>query len=156
MLLAKEIKHRFDVPVVLDFEDPWVSAWGASLPRWSKGGQSDRPAVALEPRAVGAADFITSVTETQNDHLSARYPWLDRARMAAIPIGSDPDDLDYLRVLPLQDKLGLFKPGTVTLCYVGTFMPRTGPLMEVFFKPFARFCGAFSSRVEGPKRVPAC
>jgi hypothetical protein len=94
--------------------------------------------MALEPRAVRAADFITSVSETQNDQLAARYPWLDRAHMAAIPIGGDPEDFRQLHVSPPEDKLGLFKPGAITLCYVGTFMPRTGPLMEVFFKAIAR------------------
>ena len=28
MLFAGVVKRRFGVPVVLDFQDPWVSAWG--------------------------------------------------------------------------------------------------------------------------------
>jgi glycosyltransferase involved in cell wall biosynthesis len=138
MLLGPEIKRRFGVPVVLDFQDPWVSAWGMTLPRWSKAGLAHRLAEALEPRAVRAADFITSVSETQNDQLAARYRWLDRSRMAAIPIGGDPDDFHQIRVSSPEDKLELFKPGAVTFCYVGTFMPRSRPLMECFFEAFGR------------------
>lgn len=138
MLMAAEIKRRFGVPVVLDFQDPWVSAWGATQPRLSKTGVSHILSEWMEPKAVRAADFITSVSETQNAEMAARYPWLDRARMAAIPIGGDPEDFQTLRKSVDRDELGLFAPGGVTLCYVGTFMPRTEPLMRVFLKAFAR------------------
>ena len=46
MLLAPEIKRRLGIPVVLDFQDPWVSAWGAAQPVFSKAGLSkDRKSV---------------------------------------------------------------------------------------------------------------
>lgn len=137
MLFAAEIKRRFGVPVVLDFQDPWVSAWGGEQTFWSKAGIAHRLSVALEPRAVRAADFITSVSETQNDQMAARYPWLDRSRMAAIPIGGDPDDYDILQRNPARDRFDLFDPNMTTLSYVGTFMPRTEPLMRAFLSAFA-------------------
>jgi glycosyltransferase involved in cell wall biosynthesis len=137
MLLAPEIKQQFRVPVVLDFQDPWVSAWGATLPRFSKGGVSHRLAEWLEPKAVRAADFVTSVSETQNGEMADRYPWLDRSRMAAIPIGGDPEDYDTLRQRPSGDLHRLFEPGAITLSCVGAFMPRTEPLMRVFLSAFA-------------------
>lgn len=138
MLMASEIKRRFGVPVVLDFQDPWVSAWGATQPPLSKTGVSHRLSEWLEPRAVRAADFITSVSETQNAEMRARYPHLTADRMAAIPIGGDPEDYDALRTRGSDDALGLFRPGSVTLSYVGTFMPRTAPLMRVFLSAFAQ------------------
>lgn len=138
MLFAAEIKRRFDVPVVLDFQDPWVSAWGATQPRISKAGAVHWLATLLEPKAVAAADFITSVSETQNAEMRSRYPLLRAERMAAIPIGGDPEDYEALRQAPANDRFGLFRPGALTLCYVGTCMPRTGPLLEVLFKAFAR------------------
>lgn len=138
MLLAVEIKRRFGVPVVLDFQDPWVSAWGAALPRWSKGGVAHRLSEWLEPKAVRAADFITSVSDTQNAQLVARYPWLDASRMAALPIGGDPADYDALRGRPLSDGGPVtWRTGQITLAYVGTFMPRTGPVMESYLQAFA-------------------
>lgn len=138
MLFAAEIKRRFGVPVVLDFQDPWVSAWGATAPRWSKAWLSYRLAVALEPRAVSAADFITSVSDSQNEEMTARYPWLDRSQMLAIPIGGDPEDFQRLRHDGYHDDLDLFKDDTFTLCYVGTIMPRSEQLVRVFLKAFAR------------------
>jgi hypothetical protein len=130
MLLAGWIKQRLAVPVVLDFQDPWVSAHGAARPMWSKGWAAHRLAVALEPRAVRHADFITSVSETQNDQMAERYPWLDRSRMAAIPIGGDPDDFNALRADPPADPQVRLEPGRINLSYVGTFLPRAGPLVR--------------------------
>src|SRR5215471_10829486 len=58
MLLTPEIKRRFGVPVVLDFQDPWVSAWGSARPMLSKAGLSHRAAMALEPRALKGASYV--------------------------------------------------------------------------------------------------
>jgi hypothetical protein len=127
MLLAKLIKQRFGVPVVLDFQDPWVSAWGATQPRWSKSGASHQLSVMLEPRAVRSADFITSVSETQNVEMRARYPWLDCVRMAAIPIGGDPEDYEVVRRMELPTGSFELDPSRVNLTYVGTIWP---PVLE--------------------------
>lgn len=123
MLLAGQIKRRFGVPVVLDFQDPWVSAWGATQPRLSKVGAAHRLATLLEPKAVAAADFITSVSETQNAEMRARYSRLTAERTAAIPIGGDPEDYDALRtVLPSASGFVL-DTSRINLSYVGTIWP---------------------------------
>jgi hypothetical protein len=83
--------------------------------------------VALEPRAVRAADFITSVSETQNDLLAARYPWLDRARTAAIPIGGDRADYDALRTAIPSPATFALDGSRINLSYVGTIWP---PVLE--------------------------
>ncbi len=150
MLFAPEIRQRHGVPVVLDFQDPWVSAWAATQPRFSKTGISHRIAEWLEPRAVRGADYITSVSATQNDEMARRYPWLDRRRMAAIPIGGDSADYEALRNGRAGDIHALFRPGAITLCFVGTFMPRTEPLMQVFLAAFAQ---ARARYAEGMKSV---
>jgi hypothetical protein len=135
MLMASEIKRRFGVPVVLDFQDPWVSKWGATLPRSSKGGMAHQLAEWLEPKAVRAADFITSVSETQNEEMAARYPWLDRGRMAAIPIGGDPEDFEALR----GAGGGVVLDGSkINLSYVGTVWPPAIPPLKVLLGSIAR------------------
>ena len=126
MLLAAGIRRRFAVPVVLDFQDPWVSAWGTKQPSISKAGLAHRIAGLLEPQALRAANFITSVSETQNAEMRERYPWLDAGRMAAIPIGGDPDDFLALRKLPHMKELLDETPDCFHLSYVGTFLPRSG------------------------------
>jgi hypothetical protein len=142
MLLAPEIKKHFRVPVVLDFQDPWVSSWGALQPVFSKAGISHQLARLLEPRALSNADYVTSVSGTQNAEMAARYPWLDRSRMAAIPIGGDRDDFAGLRLISTEADAYKLEPGFVHLSYVGTFLPRSGPLVRTLFRAFARLRSA--------------
>nr|WP_281380119.1 glycosyltransferase [Prosthecomicrobium pneumaticum] len=134
MLLAAGIRRRLRLPVVLDFQDPWVSADGATRPWPSKGRLAHQLAVALEPRAVKAAAWITSVSETQNAEMAARYPWLDARRMTAIPIGGDAEDFAALRAAPAGAADALLEPGRINLCYVGTFLPHGGAVMRTLFR----------------------
>lgn len=134
MLLAAEVRRRFGVPVVLDFQDPWVSSWGAAQPVISKAGLTHCLAVVLEPRAVRHADFITSVSDRQNDDMAGRYPWLRRCRLAAIPIGGDPDDFRALRANPPWNPQVRLDPQWINLSFVGTCLPRAGPLMRALFR----------------------
>lgn len=133
LLLAKRLK-RAGLKVVLDFQDPWVSPAGVQRPKLSKGGLSHRLACLLEPHALRYADAITSVSEEQNRQMRARYPFLADIPMAAIPIGGDPDDFVALRAQPPAEARHPLDPGKLNLCYVGTFMPRSGPLMAVMLK----------------------
>jgi hypothetical protein len=131
MLLSSFIRRRLDLPAVLDFQDPWVSAESASRSVWSKGGVAHRLAVVLEPQAVRGAAFITSVSERQNDELAQRNPGWPRELMAAIPIGGDPEDFAALRAAPPAPRLD---PKFVNLSYVGAVLPRAQPLVRVLFE----------------------
>ena len=137
LLMANRIKHRHGVPVVLDFQDPWVSARSASRALGSKAWLSHRLAIGLEPLAIRDAEFITSVSDIQNDEMAARYPWIDRRRMAAIPIGGDPDDFVALRSRPVGRTQVALEPGKINFSYVGAFLPRAGPLVERLFAALA-------------------
>jgi hypothetical protein len=134
MLMAGWIRQGWKVPVVLDFQDPWVSHVGADAQPWSKLGITHRLAVALEPHAVRNAAFITSVSKRQNEEMATRYPWLDRTNMADIPIGGDPEDFDALRVDAKYDQI---KNQRITFSYVGTALPRSGPLLRILFRGLA-------------------
>ncbi|MGH8050660.1 MAG: glycosyltransferase [Arenimonas sp.] len=146
-LLAGMVKRRFKLPVVLDFQDPWVSNWGGSLPKWSKGGIAHRLSTWLEPRAIRAADHIVSVSDGQNQEMHSRYPWLQSTQLSALAIGGDPADYVFLRDNPLQDNEVKLSAGVVNLSFVGTLMPRTGPVLEALFKAVALL------RVERPELV---
>jgi hypothetical protein len=138
MLLTSWIKKSFDVPVVLDFQDPWVSQEGELRPKLSKGGISHLLAKSLEPLALRHASFVTSVSDRQNEEMADRYIWLDRTLMGAIPIGGDPDDFTALRSNPPQNPTVRLNKDKVNLSYVGTFLPKAGPLMLTLFKALAQ------------------
>ena len=134
MLLAGWIQRNWKLPVVLDFQDPWVSHTGANAAYWSKAGLSHRLAVAYEPRALRHAAFVTSVSDLQNREMAERYHWIDPLFMAGIPIGGDPDDFDAIRHLAkLRPRPGV----PFTLSYVGTALPRSTALFTALFRSIA-------------------
>lgn len=137
MIMAGAIKRRFGVPIVLDFQDPWVSAWGAQQPRLSKAGIVHALSLVLERRCVRQADFITSVSQIQNEEMLQRYPALDAERMAAIPIGGDPEDFSGLRDLAPGPGAEVAR-STIDLCYVGTIWPRAEPTLRIVFRGLRR------------------
>jgi hypothetical protein len=139
MLLSTRIKRQLNLPVVLDFQDPWFSSHGATLPFWSKQGLTNRLASVLEPRALRGASFITSVSEVQNAEMAGRYPWLGVSRMAAIPIGGDPEDFDVLRSTDVLLPEGMLDPVRINLSFVGAIMPRSGTLLRLVLEAFNRF-----------------
>ncbi|MFT3722185.1 MAG: glycosyltransferase [Hyphomonadaceae bacterium] len=133
MLLAGRLRQQLRLPVVLDFQDPWVSAEGATRAWLSKGRMAHRLSLALEPHAVRSASWITSVSQTQNDEMADRYSWLDRKRMSAIPIGGDPEDFVISRGISLENRAIDLDTQRFNLCYVGTFLPRAGPIVRTMF-----------------------
>lgn len=137
LLLAPWIKSRFGLPVALDFQDPWVSAQGALRKPMTKIWASHQLACRLEPIALRGADFVTSVSDTQNREMAARYPWLDASRMAGLPIGGDPEDFEALRARPPASPQVVLDPRHLNFAYVGTFLPRAGEPMRAVFRALA-------------------
>lgn len=127
---SRYLKRVTGLPVLLDFQDPWVNSVGGTLPFFSKGRMAHRLACILEPKALVGADFITSVSDRQNDELAARQLWFDRNRMAGIPIGGDPLDFERLRTAPPIKAKHRLEPDCINFSYVGTMLPRSGPLVE--------------------------
>jgi hypothetical protein len=115
---------------VLDYQDPWVGAWGDTVgggpggrPDW-KSRASRRLATRLEPRAVNAADALTAVSAATCEAVLARYPRRAALPWASVPLGGEPDDFARLRAAP-QRPNGYFNAGDgrLHLCYVGTLLP---------------------------------
>jgi hypothetical protein len=168
MLLAGHIRRRYGAPVVVDFQDPWVSPFGAAQGAFSKAGLAHRLAVWLEPKVLRNAAFVTGVSETQNADMAARYPWLDRERMAAIPIGGDPDDF-----LAVRESAPAAPSDRIELRYVGAYWPRAEPCVRQLMRGLAllrerdpaaaarlrlTFTGTYSAALEGqaaPRPVQA-
>lgn len=133
LLLAGRVQKTYKVPVVLDLQDPWVSEEGTAHSVLSRRGASHLLAKILEPRAVRHADAITSVSDVQNAQMRERYPFLNDTLFQAIPIGGDPEDFDGAGKIALNERIHKLDKDKVNFCFVGTFMPRSGPLMEVVF-----------------------
>ena len=126
-VLGPMIKRRFSVPFVLDYQDPWVSAWGKQVGGGSGGAvdvksRSTRAlAERLEPRVLRAADAVTAVSARTYEEALDRTGAAPRA-VAEIPIGWDSGDLDALARRCGTHPL-IPDDGRVNICYTGTLLP---------------------------------
>ena len=128
-LLGAGLKSDFRLPFVLDYQDPWVGAWGQTVgggpggaPDW-KSRASRSLGTWFEPKAVAAADAIVAVSQGTIDGIVERIPAAATLPHAVIPLGFEPDDFATLaarstRALPFDPE-----DGAVHLCYVGTLLP---------------------------------
>jgi glycosyltransferase involved in cell wall biosynthesis len=142
-LLGAGLKSAFRVPFVLDYQDPWVGAWGRSVGGGPDGGAdwksraSRRLGTWLEPRAVQAADALVAVSQGTIDGVVDRIPAAARVPHGVIPLGFEPDDFTALRAGRKQNLP--FEPadGLVHLCYVGTLLPTGVDTLRLLFTAFA-------------------
>lgn len=144
-LLGPGLKAEFGVPFVLDYQDPWVGAWGQSV-GGGPGGTADwksrasrRLGTWLEPRAVRAADAVVAVSQGTIDGIVERVPAARGLPQAVIPLGFESDDFTARR--PSSSALAPHvEPGDrlVHLCYVGTLLPTGVATLRVLLRALAR------------------
>ena len=133
-LLGPALKRRFDIPFVLDYQDPWVGAWGRDV---GPGGAPDIKsrmsralAERLEPIAVRAADAITAVSERTYHDVLARVSDARPRACAAIPLGAEASDFDALARAPRPNPIFDPADGLTHICYVGTALPHGSDIMR--------------------------
>jgi Glycosyl transferase 4-like domain len=125
-VLGPMFKRRFDVPFVLDYQDPWVGAWGSEV-GGGNGGAVDAKSRAtrafaerLEPRVLRAADAVTAVSARTYQDAFVRSG-VSSHIAAEIPIGWDAADLDA--IARRQCRTLIPNDGRVNICYTGTLLP---------------------------------
>jgi hypothetical protein len=91
-LIGAWAKSKWGIPFVLDYQDPWVSQWGAAQPPLSKAGLAHRLASLLEARVVPQADAVTAVSDGTLDGLRSRGLLRRATPVKILPIGVDPMD----------------------------------------------------------------
>jgi len=125
-MLGPMFKRRFDVPFILDYQDPWVGAWGSEV-GGGNGGAVDAKSRAtralarrLEPRVLQAADAVTAVSARTYQDAFVRTGVASHVA-AEIPIGWDAADLDA--IARRQPRPLIPNDGRINICYTGTLLP---------------------------------
>ena len=128
-LLGPMLKRRFNVPFILDYQDPWVGAWGHTVGAGANGHVDWKSratrwvAGRLEPRAVSAADALTAVSELTYESVAGRYPGAAPDERVTLPIGGEPADFDALRAGGASNTFFDPHDGLCHISYVGTLLP---------------------------------
>jgi glycosyltransferase involved in cell wall biosynthesis len=117
-LLAPLARARRPTAVVLDYRDEWVTYRNTYE---MMGRASAVVGASLERNLVRAAHVITTATEAFRRRLLEDFPFLDPARVHAIPNGYDPDDY------PPRDQLPRPSDDRFVLTYAGTLFKLTSP-----------------------------
>lgn len=120
-ILGAYWKWRFNIPYVIDFQDPWFSNYYQDKPKEQlpkKHWFSYNLNKYLEPIAMKKVDGIISVSESYIIDLKERYSWLKVIPAETITFGAFENDLEIARenkskFLPILDKT------LVSIAYVG-------------------------------------
>ena len=126
-VLGPMIKRRFRVPFILDYQDPWVGAWGKEVGGGDGGAVDPKSrstralAERLEPRVLRAAGGVTAVSARTYEDAFERTG-ITPCEVAEIPIGWDAADVEALERRGAHPRL-IPADGRVNICYTGTLLP---------------------------------
>ncbi len=148
--LGPWVARRFDIPYVLDYIDPWVTAGPPAGAWWRKGRWHRRVALALEPRSVLGAAHIVGVSDGTNAAVGARYPRIPADRFTAIPYGFEPGDFAGLDADGAAGPRGGYwsaDGGQLHLVSVGAMLPRGYATLEGLFLALGQLAPGLRSRL---------
>ncbi len=122
-MLGYLIYRRFGIPYVIDYQDPWFYPFPGCEILFSKAWLSYYLSYFLEPIALRYVSFITGVAPGYYEAVLRRYPWLDRSRCLALPIGAEEQDFQYLEKHPCPPYLFDPSDGNLHFVYAGVILP---------------------------------
>ncbi|WP_338812114.1 hypothetical protein V9L05_12015 [Bernardetia sp. Wsw4-3y2] len=115
-------KKKFDVPYIIDMQDPWHSEYYLSRPK------SERPAKFwfsyrlhkfLEPIAMKKVNGIVSVSEGYCKTLQERYQNITPHNCITLPFGAFDKDFEVAATLEYQNPFFTQNEGNINLVYAG-------------------------------------
>lgn len=139
-LLGPWLRRRTGTPYVLDYQDPWVSAWGLTV----GGGPDGRPdlksrlsrklALAFEPLALSRAAGLTAVSDGTLEGILVRHPALRLLPRAEVPLGGDARDFGVAREVRRANPFFSAEDGLIHLVYVGTLLPLGSEILRAVLR----------------------
>lgn len=124
MPLGRYWLKKYDVPYVLDFQDPWLSDYYERTGATPPGGEfkytiSNYLARKLEPFTLQKASHITSVSPTYPETLMNRYSFLSNDKFTVLPFGAPEKDFEILASFKIKQSIFDPNDGYQHWVYVG-------------------------------------
>jgi hypothetical protein len=114
-------KNRFNIPYVIDMQDPWHSEYYRDKPKQQQPPKywlSYRLNKFLEPIAMKQADGLISVSAEYIKNIKARYPQINHIPEATITFAAPELDLEI--AIRNKDKFrSILDPGFKNIVYIG-------------------------------------
>lgn len=118
-IIGRFIKHSFNIPYVVDYQDPWVSEYGRSVSSLKKAWWANRLARLLEPMVLKRVDHVVGVSQGTYDKIRTPYSFLKDANFTELPFGAEPKDCEYLETCPRVNTKVNSKKNVINFVYVG-------------------------------------
>jgi hypothetical protein len=126
MLLGRMAHEKYQIPYIIDYQDPWVTEYYWKLPvekRPPKWPLVHGMAQTLEPFALKSVSCLTGVSKETTSSIVDRYHWLKEENCFQIPLGIDPSDFELIRSNPRLNPIFKRGDGFLHVSYVGACMP---------------------------------
>jgi Glycosyl transferase 4-like domain len=145
--LGPRWKAKFNVPYLLDYQDPWVNDYydrtGVKPPGGKfKFGFSQWMAKLKEPAILRGAAGVISVSPAYGATLARNYKWFDENRVTFLPFGAAERDFDAASTHRPSQPLVSFGDGLVHLVYAGRCGPDMSTSLKILFRAFKIFLAA--------------
>ncbi len=134
-------KKKFNVPYVIDMQDPWHSDYYRDKPKHLQPPKywfSYRLNKYLEPIAMQSVSGLISVSDSYTQVLDGRYPAIKTIPSATVTFGAFHKDLEI--VAEVKDLPLLFSKsaGVKNLVYIGRGGSDMAPALNIFFNAFKK------------------
>lgn len=142
--LGPRWKAKFNVPYLLDYQDPWVNDYyeqaNVKPPGgWFKFGFAQRAAKRKEPKVLRDASGIIAVSSAYGTSIASRYPWFDAKRVGFLPFGAAERDFAAALSHKPPNPLVSFGDGLVHLVYAGRCGPDMSTSLKILFRAFKAY-----------------
>ncbi|HEY4198218.1 MAG TPA: glycosyltransferase [Mucilaginibacter sp.] len=120
-VLGSHWKRRFNIPYVIDMQDPWHSDYYQDKPKEQQPPKywfSYRLNKYLEPIAMKQVDGLIGVSESYINNLKARYPEIRKIPQSTITFGAFEPDIKIAEDNQ-QQFTSLLQPGFINIVYTG-------------------------------------
>jgi hypothetical protein len=128
-------KKKYQIPFVLDIQDPWVNEYYLSKPKHEQPPKYKfnlKIDKYLESRTIPEAAAIISVSGQYNDYFKSKYKLSKDVILETIPFGVEESDFNF----PISNEFNIFKSGQFNIVYVGRGGHDLQKSILVLFKSF--------------------